>query len=58
MDINTSDNGKIAVIKTPTEFILKVNDKFFGPFANTQENVMLVYNTLKSVSNKNDTRCI
>lgn len=49
MDINTTDNGKIAVIKTPDQFILKINNEFFGPYANTKESIMKVYNVFKSL---------
>ena len=52
MDINTTDNGKIAVIKTPDQFILKINNEFFGPYANTKESIMKVYNVFSTLNTK------
>ena len=53
MDINTIDNGKIALIKTSKEFILKINEEFFGPFPNTKSNVNKVMEAIKGYSSEN-----
>lgn len=48
MDINTIDDGNIAVIKTSAQFIIKINNEFFGPYPNTKKSVKKVYNVFKS----------
>ena len=48
MDINTIDEGKIAVIKTSAQFIIKINNEFFGLYPNTKKSVTKVNVVFKS----------
>lgn len=46
MDVHILD-GEFGFLTNDTQIILIINKRFYGPYKNTKENVLKIYNTLK-----------